>query len=199
MSRVSFGTFRGVVRSGGARGAAAGLGGFPTTTPVREKAVRYLHAQGLAAAQQTLNDGLSGYWSTPGGPSTQGRNTRRAFARYVELDRADPRQPALVELKHDVAFGPHTVGVRVDVVLFDQSGTGYDGRLLLWDTAQLTRAAAELFAAPCVAVIDAELGLPARQIDVWQLRHRVEITVDAATARGRYNDVDALLRRSLGP
>ena len=40
MSRVSFGTFRGVVRSGGAPGAAAGLGGFPTTTPVREKAVR---------------------------------------------------------------------------------------------------------------------------------------------------------------
>ena len=84
-------------------------------------------------------------------------------------------------------------------MLFDPSGAGYHGRLLLWDTPQLTRDTAELFAAPCVAVISAELGLPVRQIDVWQLRHRVEITVDAATARGRYDDVEAILRQSLGP
>lgn len=199
MSRVSFGSFREVVRSGGAPGAGGGLGNFPTTTPVREKAVRCLHRQGLAAAQQALNDGLSRYWSTPGGPSTQARNTRAAFARYVALNRADGRPPAIVELKNDVAFGPHVVGARVDVVLFDPSGAGYDGRVLLWDTPQLTRDAAELFAAPCVALIDDHLGLPVRQIDVWQLRHRVEMTVEAATARGRYGDVETLLRNSLGP
>jgi hypothetical protein len=199
LSRVSFGVFRGVVRSGGSPGAAGGIGGFPTTTPVREKAVRCLHTLGLAAAQQALDDGLGRYWSTPGGPSTQARNTRRAFARYVDLDRADGRQAALLELGHEVTFGPHTVGARVDVVLFDPSGAGYDGRLLLWDLPPLTRDLAELFAAPCVAAIDAELGLPARQIDVWQLRHRIEITVDARTARGRYNDVATLLTQSLGP
>jgi hypothetical protein len=199
MSRVSFGSFRNVVRSGGAPGAGAGPGNFPTTTPVRERAVRCLHRQGLAAAQQALNEGLSGYWSTPGGPSTQARNTRAAFARYVALDRADGRPPAVVELKDDVTFGSHVVGVRVDVVLFEPSGAGYDGRLLLWDTPQLTRDLAELFAAPCVALVDNQLGLPVRQIDLWQLRHRVEVTVDAATARGRYSDVEALLRQSLGP
>jgi hypothetical protein len=198
MSRLSFGTFRGVVRSGGAPGAATGPGSFPTTTPVRDKAVRCLHAHGLAAAQQALDDGLGGYWSTPGGPSTQARNTRHAFARYVALARADGRQPAAIELKHDAIFGPHTVGARVDVVLFDPSGAGYDGRLLLWDTPQLTHDTAELFAAPCVAAIEAELGLPARQIEVWQLRHGVELTIDAATARTRFDDVTALLAQSLG-
>jgi hypothetical protein len=199
MSRISFGTFRGVVRSGGAASAAGGTGGFATTSPVRDKAVRCLHAQGLAAAQQALDDGLGGYWSTPGGPSTQARNTRRAFARYVSLNRADGRQPAVVELKHDATFGPHTVGVRVDVVLFEPSGAGYDGRLLLWDTPQLTRDLAELFTAPCVAAIDAELGLPAHQIEIWQLRHHVEMAIDAQAARGRFNDVSALLTQSLGP
>jgi hypothetical protein len=197
VTRVSFAEFRGVVRSPGAAPPASG--GFPTPHPVRQAAIRRYHDQGLAAARQVLDDGLSRYWSRPGGPATQARNTRSAFARYVELDVSDGRPAAYMGLEHNVVIGSHTVGVRLDVVLFDEPGVGYDGRLLLWETAPCTRDLAELYAAPCVEAIEQRLGLPANIIDIWQLRHRTEFRVTSADARARIADVGAVLVRSLGP
>src|SRR5438128_7457128 len=85
--RVTFGTFRGIMRNPGPTGAASGFSG-PTVYPIRQSAVAQYHSAGLGAAEAALDRGLSGYWSQPGGPSTQARNLRAFFARYVVLDRA---------------------------------------------------------------------------------------------------------------
>jgi hypothetical protein len=196
VTRIPFSDFRSVARSPGSPPDRSGTG-FPTPHPVRQRAVRSYHREGLAAARQALDEGLSRYWSRPGGPATQARNTRRAFERYVSLDSADGREFAHLGLEHDVVAGAHSVGTRIDVVLFSPNDEGYDGRLLLWDTPRCTQELAELYAAPCVAAIDAVLGLPAQSMGVWQLRHRAEFEVDAEVARDRLGDVTTLLAQSL--
>jgi hypothetical protein len=88
---------------------------------------------------------------------------------------------ALLDLTRDVQLGDNHVGVRVDVVLFENQG--YTGRLLLWDTDETGRDLAKIFAAPCVLAIDDVLGPATCQgIEVWQLRHEREFRVFRAEA-----------------
>jgi hypothetical protein len=193
--RVTFGEFRGIMRAPGP-GGATGIFSGPTLYPVRQSAVARYHSEGLAAAEAALDRGLSGYWSRPGGPSTQARNLRAQFARYVVLDRADGRPAAAVPLGSDVPYGPHTIGVSVDVVLFDAAG--YAARLLLWDTAPFSSGIAHLYAAPAVSAVEQELGLPVTHVDVWQLRAGEEIRISRGAALSYLPEVQRRLDVTLG-
>jgi hypothetical protein len=193
--RVTFGEFRGIMRAPGPGGSAGSFSG-PTLYPVRQSAVAQYHAAGLAAAEAALDRGMSRYWSRPGGPSTQARNLRAHFARYVALDRADGRPAARVPLDTDVPCGRNVIGVSVDVVLFDAAG--YAARLLLWDTAPFSSEIAHLYAAPAVIAVEQELGLPVSDVDVWQLRSGQEVRISRAAAVGHMSEVQRRLALTLG-
>jgi hypothetical protein len=191
---VTFATFRAAVRN-----PAAGLPGpfqGVSTSSIRQKAVRVFHRQGTVAARAALEQGLGGYFSQPGGPSTQAANTRVAFERYLGLASGDPRPMALLDVTTDVALGTNQVGVRIDVVLFETRG--YSGRLLLWDTEPLNRSLAEVFAAPCAVGIDAVLGAGTCQtIEVWQLRHGVEFQVLRSAALAQVSEAATRLAQAV--
>lgn len=190
--RVTFWTYRTAVRHP-QQGLPGDIGGFASTTSIRQKAVRVYHREGPDAARRALESGLGGYFARPGGPSTQAANTRASFERYNALAGRDPRRMALLDLTTDVDLGSHQVGVRVDVTLFES--LGYTGRILLWDTEELTRDLAEIFAAPCVRAIDQILGDGTCQtIEVWQLRQPEEHIILRSDALGALSGATERLR-----
>jgi hypothetical protein len=127
--------------------------------------------------------------------ASQARTTRLGFQRYVSLEHQDARFVATVNLEADVSFGPHDVGVRVDVVLFEDDG--FAGRVLLWDVSPCDMRLAEMYSAPCVRLIEEGLGLNCHAIDVWQLRHQSEFRVSRQAAMRRLPEVRSTLDLAL--
>jgi hypothetical protein len=166
--------------------------------PVRNKAIRIFHAEGLSQAIDYLEGrrpgatGLRGTYGPGGDRATQGRRTREAFDRYVRMAEADGRDYADVAVSGDVEIGGHTVGLAVDAVLFDEGG--YAGRLLTWDLGEMTSELALLIAGPAVLLVDQKMGEDTcSEIEVWDLEHDRQWRFLRAHALGAIQDVEEAL------
>jgi hypothetical protein len=110
---------------------------------------------------------------------------------------ADIRPAFAVPLNRDVDYPPDTIGVHIDVILFDP--LGYVPRLVLWDANEFTFDRARLYAAPAWHAAEAELGsgrVP--RAEVWHLRSGIERLVTAAEAQAAQTEAARVIHRVAG-
>ena len=174
MTRLTYGIYRkGVREPGFTLSSTQDSPAFPTPMPIAAAAVARYHRDGETIARQELNRSFRGspYWGPSGSPQARGWASAilSRFERYAHLATADGREAFAVDLKRDVAIGPHVVGVHVDAVLLDEDG--YAGRIALWDRAVPTREVALYYAVPAFLALEDALGEGrVAGIQVWHLR-----------------------------
>jgi hypothetical protein len=201
VTRISFGDYRSGVREPSFRVVSGGAGRpWPTPTPIQRATIARHHREDPDAAREYMVSRFqnSTYWGPSGKPQNQGRAemTLRSYDNYVSLTRNDERPVITTDLKRDLELPPNTLGVRIDVLLLD--ATGYVPRLVLWDTNDLTRERAMLYAAPLLLAAEEELGEGrVAEIEVVHVRTPVQLTVSAPDARAVKPDMEATVARIL--
>ena len=190
MTRVTLGQFKAALRDPALRtGAAAG---FPTPMTVANSAVRTFHRGGALAAHQYLNRTFdrSPYWGPtgPAGPRGWANSIRQCLDLYMSMASQDARRWLPMTVSCDVDVGPHTIGVKLDVVLLD--GNGYVARIPLWDKVPLAPHEARTLAGPIIEALEVRLG-PGRAVgvDFWHLRTGEALHVSSNDVRGHVGDV----------
>jgi hypothetical protein len=194
MTHITFGLFRkGVREPGTTLSGMAGAPSFPTPFSMASAAITRHHRESPQAAERTLRRSLasSSYWGEGGPASAQGwaDAVRRCYRTYAQMTANDNRPVFASGLNRELDMPPDDLSVRIDVVLLDRRG--YVGRIVLWDTFDMTSDRAELYAAPVWRVLEDELGDGrVAGVEVWHLRTRGQIFVDAITAAARLLDAE---------
>jgi len=92
----------------------------------RRGAIVRHHRESPAAARARLHQSFrnSDYWGPNGTPQARGwaRVIRELYDVYDGLTQGDPRTAFAYGVERDIALGVDALGVRADVVLFDQAG-----------------------------------------------------------------------------
>jgi hypothetical protein len=148
----------------------------PNTVGTLRKAVRTYHQRGVAAAEAALREGLSGYFSRPGAPSTKADVARDLFARYLDYDLDDGRPAFDTDIEPVVSFAGNDVKFRIDVGLLGEHG--YVGRVILWDTTPCSERQAAMIACGCAIGFERAMGSGRiDDIQVWHLRTEKQYVV----------------------
>ena len=198
MTRVTFGMYRKGVREPATTLVSAGASYMPPTPlPTATAAIVRHHREGPAAAAARMDRSYrsSPYWGARGTPAAGWANAMRAcYATYVDLTRHDTRPAFATGLNRDLVLGPDELGVYIDVVLLDPMG--YVPRLVLWDSADLTRDLAIQYAAPAWSVLEDELGDGrVAEVEVWSLRAPTQLVVGPAEASAAMTAVARVVQR----
>ncbi|WP_238963563.1 hypothetical protein KN248_001700 [Mycobacterium paraintracellulare] len=140
----------------------------------------------------------SDYWGPKGttGHQSWAEATVDSYNNYAMLTRDDTRRMIATDVKRDLVIPPHTLGVRIDVLLLDPKG--YVPRVVLWDTNELTEERAQLYAAPVLLAAEEELGEGrVAEIEIVHLRSPVQLIVSVADARLAVEEMVATVGRIL--
>lgn len=200
MTRVTLGGFKASLKDP-ARRAGAHADPPPSPMTMANTAVRRFHRDGEFAARQYLTRTIqrSPYWG-PAGPAnarTWAASILDYFDNYVAMATSDSRRWLPMTVSSETRFGPHTVGVRLDVVLLD--GQGYVARIPLWEKDPLHADVMTTLACPILMAVGDELGMAkAVGVDFWHLRTRAPTHVPARAALGQRGAVVGVINRYLG-
>lgn len=195
--RVTFGTFRSAARNPGLRASEmAGRPTFPTPAAIASASIVRYHREGRSAAWRRLNQAFqrSDYWGPNGNAQARGwaDSIRNCFNTYADRADQDHRQVFWTRFRRDVRFASHELSAAADIVLLDD--VGYTGRLVLWDTPELTRDLAELMACPIVIALGDGLGANRISgVEVWHLRSGTQVAVGSHDALRRSAQVSRIL------
>lgn len=154
-------------------------------------AMKHVHTETPAAGVSRIETKL-GHWLAGANDSNRGRKASATAAfNYIETVRqcAEWHEESILsyaawEAKGVVKYDEgDSVAALVRVVLEDAIGS-LTGRLLFWDSLDLTPSSALILASPAVEVLDGIYGADnVRGIEVWQCRTRERHDVPSDQAR----------------
>lgn len=163
------------------------------TTSVRA-AIKRVHDTSPAAGSSYIRNSLNHYLARAGSSNPGHRASATAAEHYIDAVDLCGQWHAVSglalkqwQLRGYVPFSnADGVDAVVRAVLEDPVSGAITGRVLLWDSLAITPAAAELVAAPAVALMDQHYSpTSVAQVEVWQCFHHQpqQLTVTAPTAR----------------
>ncbi len=173
--------------------------GGPSPDGTLRKAIRVFHTDGLEAAMQHIEQGLSGdYWRQRG--LTQAKSARQMLDTYVHLAGGGSRMAAPAN-KYTLREIGHDIAADVDVLLPTPDGyigrvcfTGAMSRVLTPDERALVVAAP--FRGLCEEFEDGLLGDVITGMQLWELRFEVASVVTRAEAEAAWPALIDHIRRA---
>jgi hypothetical protein len=201
MTRISFGDYRSGVREPTFRVTPGSAGpGFPTPTSIQWATITRHHQQSPQVARDYMVNSFqrSSYWGSGGTPQSQGwaESSLRSYDTYALITRDDTRPVVATSVKYELQLPPHSLSVRIDVILMDPRG--YVPRILLWDRNELTEQRALLYAAPILLATEGELGQDrVAEVEIIHTRTAALLTVSVAAARAASQHMAATVTQIL--